>query len=83
MCLSHLTHCSSITAVVLLFPQFATAWMVRSEEECTGDDRVEDRKGKTVLVVMSCPDDEITSCGGTLAPLAKNNNTIQVLIYTT
>jgi len=59
------------------------AQIVRPEEEYTGDDRIEDWKNKTVLVVTPHPDDETFSCGGTLAQLAANGNNIQVLIYTT
>lgn len=59
------------------------AQITRPEPEYTGDDRIEDWKDKTILVVTPHPDDETFSCGGTLAQLAKNGNNIQILIYTT
>jgi len=72
---------SLLTGFVFLQP--VGAQIVRPEEEYTGDDRIEDWKNKTVLVVTPHPDDETFSCGGTLAQLAANGNNIQVLIYTT
>jgi len=71
------------TIAILLFVQVVSAQIVRPEEEYTGDDRIEDWKDKTVLVVTPHPDDETFSCGGTLAQLAANGNNIHVLIYTT
>ncbi|MCZ6792245.1 MAG: PIG-L family deacetylase [Planctomycetota bacterium] len=61
----------------------ALSQVARAEPEYEGDDRVEEWKGKTILVVTPHPDDETFSAGGTLAKLARNGNRIQVLIYTT
>jgi LmbE family N-acetylglucosaminyl deacetylase len=45
-------------------------------------DRVEQWKGKTVMVFTPHPDDDLFGCGGTLALLAKNGNKIIIVIYT-
>ncbi len=60
----------------------ARAQVAKAEPEYTGNDRVEEWKNKTILVVTPHPDDEIFSAGGTLARLARNGNRIQILIYT-
>lgn len=44
--------------------------------------RVENWKGKTVLVFTPHPDDDLFGCGGTLALLARNQNKIIIVIYT-
>ena len=45
-------------------------------------DRVENRKGETVLVFTPHPDDETFSMAGTLARLVENGNTVHIIIYT-
>jgi LmbE family N-acetylglucosaminyl deacetylase len=45
-------------------------------------DRIEDWKGKTILVFAPHPDDDGFYCGGTLAKLAQNGNKIVIAIYT-
>src|SRR5262245_7054945 len=45
-------------------------------------DRVEQWRGKTVMVFTPHPDDDVFGCGGTLAMLARNGNKIIVVIYT-
>lgn len=45
-------------------------------------DRIEDWKGKTILVFAPHPDDDTFSCGGALAKLVKNGNKIIIAIYT-
>ena len=60
----------------------AMAQIANPEPEYTGEDRIENWKGKTILVVTPHPDDETFSAGGTLALLARNGNNIQILIYT-
>jgi LmbE family N-acetylglucosaminyl deacetylase len=45
-------------------------------------DRVEQWRGKTVMVFTPHPDDDVFGCGGTLSLLAKNGNRIIVVIYT-
>ncbi len=44
--------------------------------------RVEEMKGKTVLLFTPHPDDDAFCCGGTLALLARNGNRVYVVIYT-
>lgn len=45
-------------------------------------ERIEDWRGKTILVFTPHPDDELFGCGGTLAMLAKNKNKIIIVVYT-
>jgi LmbE family N-acetylglucosaminyl deacetylase len=45
-------------------------------------ERIEQWKGKTVMVFTPHPDDDLFGCGGTLALLAKNGNKIIIAIYT-
>jgi LmbE family N-acetylglucosaminyl deacetylase len=44
--------------------------------------RIEDMKGKTILLFTPHPDDDAFCCAGTLALLAQNGNRIHVVIYT-
>lgn len=43
---------------------------------------IEDLKGKSVLLFTPHPDDDAFCCGGTLALLARNGNTVRIAIYT-
>lgn len=61
----------------------AAAQVVTAEPEYTGQDRIENWRDKTVLVVTLHPDDEAFSAGGLLAGLAAAGNNVQILIYTT
>ena len=45
-------------------------------------DRVEQWKGKTVMVFTPHPDDDVFGCGGTLSLLARSGNKIIAVIYT-
>jgi|SRR5262245_29561735 len=45
-------------------------------------DRIEQWRGKTVMVFTPHPDDDLFGCGGTLALLARNGNKIMIVIYT-
>lgn len=45
-------------------------------------DRIEEWKGKTVMVFTPHPDDDLFGCGGTLSLLARNGNKILIVIYT-
>ncbi|HVS14150.1 MAG TPA: PIG-L deacetylase family protein [Thermoanaerobaculia bacterium] len=54
-----------------------------AEPEYTGDDRIEQWRGKRVLVVTPHPDDETFTSGGTLALLAARGNDVRIVIYTT
>ncbi len=74
---------ASIAIILLLLTaQSVTGQVVQAEPEYTGDDRIEDWKDKTILVVTPHPDDETFTSGGTLALLAKNGNNVQIVIYT-
>ena len=72
----------AMTVLMSLASQIGMAQVSEAEPEYTGDDRIEDWKNKTVLVVTPHPDDETFTSGGTLALLAKNGNNIQIVIYT-
>jgi LmbE family N-acetylglucosaminyl deacetylase len=45
-------------------------------------ERIEQWRGKTILVFTPHPDDELFGCGGTLSLLARNGNKIIIVIYT-
>ncbi len=47
-----------------------------------GVPRIEAIKGKTVLLFTPHPDDDAFCCGGTLARLVEQGNTVRVVIYT-
>jgi len=44
--------------------------------------KIEDIRGKTILLFTPHPDDDAFCCAGTLAQLAENGNKIRVIIYT-
>src|SRR5215467_15758445 len=44
--------------------------------------RLEDFRGKTILLFTPHPDDDTFCCAGVLALLAKNGNNIRIVIYT-
>jgi len=44
--------------------------------------RIEDIKGKTILLFTPHPDDDAFCCAGTLARLAQQGNNIKIVIYT-
>ena len=63
----------TLFALLIVFTCFSIA---------EGQDRVENWKGKTVMVFTPHPDDELFGPGGTLAMMARNQNRIIVVIYT-
>lgn len=63
-----------IAGLVMMLALVTTA--VQAQE------RIEQWKGKTVMVFTPHPDDDLFGCGGTLALLAKNGNKIIIVIYT-
>ena len=67
---------------LLLCASSASAQIAQAEEEYTGTDRIEEWKGKTILVLTPHPDDEAFSSAGTLAKLADNGNKIYIVIFT-
>ena len=72
----------SALAAVLICGGISEAQISTAEPEYTGADRIEDWRGKSILVVTPHPDDETFTSGGTLARLAGNGNTIHIVIYT-
>src|SRR5215469_4486602 len=44
--------------------------------------RLENFRGKNILLFTPHPDDDTFCCAGTLALLARNNNNIRIVIYT-
>src|SRR5713226_5905801 len=63
----------------MLFFLLSTALLPAQRTEVP---KIEDWKGKTILVFTPHPDDDTFGCGGTLALLAKNGNRIFIAIYT-
>ena len=63
-----------IASFLLLFTLLTTA--VQAQE------RIEQWRGKTIMVFTPHPDDDLFGCGGTLALLAKTGNKIIIVIYT-
>ncbi len=53
-----------------------------AEEPYLGEDRIEEWRGRSILVVTPHPDDETFTSGGTLARLVAAGNTVHVLVYT-
>jgi len=52
------------------------------EESIAAEDRIENWKGKTVLVFTPHPDDDTFACGGLMKILAENGNKVVVVLYT-
>jgi len=52
------------------------------EEEIAPEDRIENWKGKMVLIFTPHPDDDTFQCGGIMSILTKNGNKVVVVIYT-
>ena len=75
-----------VLVVIVFFRQWATAQPISAPlfNPVTVDfeNRLENQKGKTVLVFTPHPDDETFAMGGTLALLAANGNDIHVVVYT-
>ena len=69
-----------ILIVVLLMAPMPLA--LAEEEEIAPEDRIENWKGKTVLIFTPHPDDDTFQCGGIMSILAKNGNKVVVVIYT-
>ncbi len=69
-----------ILIVVLLMAVMPLA--LAEEAEIAPKDRIENWKGKTVLIFTPHPDDDTFQCGGIMSILAKNGNKVVVVIYT-
>lgn len=66
--------------LLLLVPIAASEKRVQQPSQ--SPDRIENWRGKTVMVFTPHPDDDLFGCGGTLALLARNGNKIIIVIYT-
>ncbi len=62
-----------LTVLALMMP----LWAAGAEPP-----KIEEIRGKSILLFTPHPDDDAFCCGGTLALLARNGNTIRVVIYT-
>jgi LmbE family N-acetylglucosaminyl deacetylase len=62
--------------------QTSTAGAAPGAAATETQDRVEQWRGKTVMVFTPHPDDDVFGCGGVMAMLARNGNKIIVVIYT-
>ena len=62
--------------------QNSTAGAAPGAASAETQDRVEQWRGKTVMVFTPHPDDDVFGCGGVMAMLARNGNKIIVVIYT-
>lgn len=69
-------------ATTACFAQPIIVPLVSDPPQVPEDARLENLKGKTILVFTPHPDDEHFAIGGTLARLVKNNNTVHVVIFT-
>jgi len=58
----------------------ATAFLALPQAQAAT--RLEELRGKTILLFTPHPDDDTFCCAGTLALLAKNGNNIRIVIYT-
>jgi len=65
------------TALTLVLAAFVSAALAAPAAP-----RLEDLRGKTILLFTPHPDDDTFCCAGTLALLAKNGNNIRIVIYT-
>lgn len=74
----------AVLAVLLCGNGFAQPQLAPMTDvvEVKQEDRVENLKGKKILVFTPHPDDETFAMGGTLAMLAANGNDITIVIYT-
>ena len=72
---------SCVGVTLSLFSQPMSAPLLKPVE-INDEDRLENMRGKTILVFTPHPDDETFAMGGSLALLAKNDNNIHVVIYT-
>jgi LmbE family N-acetylglucosaminyl deacetylase len=66
----------------LLIALAIPATLCAQEETVAPEDRIENWKGKTVMVFTPHPDDDTFGCGGIMTILARNGNKVIVVIYT-
>jgi LmbE family N-acetylglucosaminyl deacetylase len=63
--------------LALMTAMMAAAWGAGADVP-----RIEEMRGKSILLFTPHPDDDAFCCGGTLALLAKSGNAIRIVIYT-
>jgi LmbE family N-acetylglucosaminyl deacetylase len=68
--------------VTTLLRWVIVAMLAAVSASAADDFQLEALRGKTVLLFTPHPDDDTFCCAGTLALLAKNGNTIRIVIYT-
>lgn len=71
---------TSMAPFFLVATALAGAFLVLPQAQSAT--RLEELRGKTILLFTPHPDDDTFCCAGTLALLAKNGNNIRIVIYT-
>jgi LmbE family N-acetylglucosaminyl deacetylase len=71
-----------IFSLLALICMMTAAIKAQNSTATESQDRVEQWRGKTVMVFTPHPDDDVFGCGGVMAMLARNGNKIIVVIYT-
>src|SRR5262249_31337350 len=71
-----------ISSLLTLVCIMATAIKAQNTAATETQDRIEQWRGKTVMVFTPHPDDDVFGCGGVMSMLARNGNKIIVVIYT-
>ena len=56
--------------------------LAQAEAQAQDPGRLENMRGKTVMLFTPHPDDDTFCCAGTLYKLARNGNHIHIVIYT-
>lgn len=72
----------SLFTSCVVFAQPLIAPMVENPPAVPENERIENIKGKTVMVFAPHPDDEHFAMAGTLSILTKNGNTVYIVIFT-
>ena len=71
-----------ILVIAMLF--ITNIFIARADDpvKLAPEDRIENWKGKTVLIFTPHPDDDTFECGGIMSILTKNGNKVVLVIYT-
>jgi len=73
---------ASLVVILAFLAPAGRSQTYQPEPPYDGPDRIEEWRGRRVLVVTPHPDDDTFTAGGTMALLARNENMIRVVIYT-
>src|SRR6516165_1226624 len=68
-----------VTALCIAFPLF---FALPQQAEKQPAKRLEELRGKTILVFTPHPDDDVFGAGGTIALLNRNHNKVYIVVYT-